>query len=56
MSQHGVTAADLVNTLTAEELTKIFRDYGEEKFSSNIAKKIEIYLNSKRFNPLKFNF
>ena len=37
MSQKGTTAADLVNTLTAEELAKIFRDYGEEKFAWKIA-------------------
>lgn len=37
MSQNGVTAADLVNTLSVDELTKIFRDYGEEKFAYKIA-------------------
>ena len=37
MSQSGVTAADLVNTLSIDELTKIFRDYGEEKFAYKIA-------------------
>ena len=37
MSQNGVTAADLVNTLSIDELTKIFRDYGEEKFAYKIA-------------------
>ncbi len=41
MSQHGTTAADLVNTLTAQELAKIFTDYGEEKFAYKIAKNIE---------------
>ncbi len=40
MSQEGVTAADLVNTLSAEALTKIFRDYGEEQFSKRIAEAI----------------
>lgn len=40
MSQSGITAADLINTLTVEELTKIFRDYGEEKFSYKIANSI----------------
>ncbi len=30
MSQQGPTAADLVNTLDREELTRILRDYGEE--------------------------
>lgn len=40
MSQSGVTAADLVNTLSAEELARIFRDYGEEKFAFSIARAI----------------
>lgn len=40
MSQNGITAADLVNTLSIEELTKIFRDYGEEKFAYKIANAI----------------
>ena len=40
MSREGTTAADLVNTLTAEELAGIFRDYGEEKFAYRIAKAI----------------
>ncbi len=37
MSKSGITAADLVNTLSKDELTKIFRDYGEEKFAYKIA-------------------
>ncbi len=37
MSKSGITAADLVNTLSVDELTKIFRDYGEEKFAYKIA-------------------
>lgn len=40
MSKSGTTAADLVNTLTAEELAGIFRDYGEEKFAFRIARAI----------------
>ncbi len=40
MSQSGTTAADLVNTLSPDELTKIFRDYGEEKFAYKIANNI----------------
>ncbi|MDD6479620.1 MAG: 16S rRNA (cytosine(1402)-N(4))-methyltransferase RsmH [Oscillospiraceae bacterium] len=40
MSKSGTTAADLVNTLTADELAKIFRDYGEEKFAYKIATRI----------------
>lgn len=37
MSKMGTTAAELVNTLSVDELTKIFRDYGEEKFAYKIA-------------------
>ncbi|MBQ8741650.1 MAG: 16S rRNA (cytosine(1402)-N(4))-methyltransferase RsmH [Clostridia bacterium] len=40
MSQNGITAADLINTLSVDELTKIFRDYGEEKFAYKIANNI----------------
>ena len=40
MSQDGTTAADLVNSLSVDELTKIFRDYGEEKFAYKIANRI----------------
>lgn len=40
MSQNGTTAADLVNSLSVDELTKIFRDYGEEKFAYKIANAI----------------
>ena len=40
MSQSGPTAADLVNTLDREELTRILRDYGEEPFAWQIAGKI----------------
>ncbi len=40
MSQSGPTAADLVNTLGAEQLARIFWEYGEDKFSRSIAKAI----------------
>lgn len=40
MSQSGATAADLVNTLSAEQLARIFWEYGEDKFSRPIAKAI----------------
>lgn len=40
MSQSGPTAADLVNTLSREELTRILRDYGEEPYAWQIAGKI----------------
>ena len=40
MSQSGVTAEELVNTLSYEELRKIIAEYGEEKYASSIAKGI----------------
>ena len=40
MSQSGPTAADLVNSLDREELTRILRDYGEEPYAWQIAGKI----------------
>lgn len=33
----GISARDIVNEYTADELTRIFREYGEEKFARNIA-------------------
>lgn len=40
MSDSGMTAADAVNTLSFEELCRILRDYGEEKFAPQIASRI----------------
>ena len=40
MSQDGITAAELCNTLTWQQLAEIFTKYGEEKFSVRIAKAI----------------
>ncbi len=37
MSKQGTTAADIVNTYSLDELCRIFRDYGEEKFAYKIA-------------------
>ena len=41
MSQEGPGARELVNSATVEELVRIFREYGEEKFAFQIAKGIE---------------
>jgi len=35
-----LTARDIVNDYSGQELTRIFRDYGEEKFAANISKHI----------------
>lgn len=40
MSKKGVSAADLVNTLSERELERIIRTNGEEKFSRSIARAI----------------
>ena len=42
------TAADLVNTATEQELFRIIRDYGEDRFAKNIAKHIVQYRQKKR--------
>lgn len=36
----GMSAADLLNTASAEELTRILREYGEERFAGRIARRI----------------
>ena len=41
------SAYDVVNSYSKEELTKIFNDYGESKFSRNIANKIIEYRKTK---------
>lgn len=40
MSSEGISAKDIIDRYTEEELTKIFFQYGEEKLSKVIAKKI----------------
>ncbi len=40
MSQTGVSAQDIVGTWSEQELTRILRDYGEEKFAGRIAANI----------------
>ena len=42
-----LSAYEVVNNYTQEELTKIFYKYGEDKFSRNIAKKIVEYRKEK---------
>lgn len=43
MSQSGISAEDIVNSYGVQELTDIFRKYGEEKFAYKIAQKIVAY-------------
>ena len=38
--QEGLTASDILNNYKEEELARIFKEYGEERFSRQIAKEI----------------
>ncbi|MGN0492706.1 MAG: 16S rRNA (cytosine(1402)-N(4))-methyltransferase RsmH [Acutalibacteraceae bacterium] len=40
MSKSGLSAADIVNTYSVQELTDILKNYGEEKFAYKIANRI----------------
>ncbi|MGI5896349.1 MAG: 16S rRNA (cytosine(1402)-N(4))-methyltransferase RsmH [Oscillospiraceae bacterium] len=40
MSKQGVSAKDIVGTYSVEDLTRILREYGEEKFAYSIAQRI----------------
>lgn len=40
MSKEGISAADIVNTFSEQQLAKIIFEYGEEKFSRKIASNI----------------
>ncbi len=40
MSQSGMSAKEIVNTYSLDELNRIIRDYGEERYSYSIAKNI----------------
>lgn len=53
MSQQGLTAADLVNSLSFEELTKIIFTYGEEKYANSIVKSI---INEREIKPITTTF
>ena len=49
----GLTAYDVVNRYSEEELTRILRDYGEEKFASKIASRI---VKAREIQPVKTTF
>lgn len=42
------SAYDVVNTYSKKDLERIFREYGESKFASNVAKKIVEYRDTKK--------
>lgn len=51
-SQH-LTAYDVVNKFTEQQLYQIIRDYGEEKFARSIAKRIVEYRKKKKIETTK---
>lgn len=53
MSQSGASAKDLVNTCSVDELTRILRDYGEEKFARRIAVNIDKH---RQVQPIETTF
>ncbi|MCH5303371.1 MAG: 16S rRNA (cytosine(1402)-N(4))-methyltransferase RsmH [Ruminococcus sp.] len=53
MSQSGASAADLVNTLSQKELSRIIYTYGEEKFADSISRNIVKYREEK---PIETTF
>ncbi len=53
MSQEGVSAYDIINNYTYEELAKIIFEYGEEKFSRRIASEI---VSKRQEAPVKTTF
>lgn len=52
-TRQTLTAADVVNTYSENELFKIIRDYGEDKFAKNIAKHIVLARADKPFETTK---
>ena len=46
----GITAAELLNTADADELTRILREYGEERFAGRIARRIVTERESEPFS------
>lgn len=50
MSQTGVSAYDIVNSYSWQQLAEIISKYGEDKFAKNIAKAIVINRELKRIN------
>lgn len=47
-NKEGISAKDIVNDYSEEELGRILREYGEEKFWKNITKKIVEYRKKKK--------
>ena len=52
-TKNKLTAEIVVNTYSVEDLTKIFREYGEEKHALKIAKEIELERSIKKIETTK---
>lgn len=53
MSGEGLSAYDVINTYSMEDLRRILRSYSEEKFAGNIARNI---VKTRETNPIKTTF
>lgn len=53
MSQSGLSAYDIVNSYSVEDITRILREFSEEKFAYRIAQNIE---KARRQKPVKTTF
>ena len=53
MSKSGLSAADIVNNYSAEQLERILRDFGEEKFAFRIANRIALEREKKPIETTK---
>ncbi len=53
MSKEGLSAYDIVNTYSLDDITKILRTYGEEKFAYGIAKKILAFRENEEIKTTK---
>lgn len=53
MSQSGTSAKDVVATYSVEDLTRIIREFGEERYAFSIAKKIE---SARQTEPIETTF
>lgn len=52
-TEDKITAKDVVNQYTKDELIRIFRDYGEEKWASRVA---EFIVNERKNKPISTTF
>lgn len=53
MSQSGMSAADVVNSYSEQDLRRVIRDYGEERFAGRIAQEI---VRQRRTGPIRTTF